>query len=95
MTLPACLLRSPSVLAPSTLAVAVLALVFLAAVVAALLLALAFEHRSELAAIRREQRRNARRIEERLSTDRACVLRDVAQGRREHETDAPASDDFA
>jgi hypothetical protein len=87
VTLPARLLRSPAVFHPSTLAVLILCLAFLAAIVAALLLALGFEARSKLATIQHEQRRNARRVEERFSTDRACVLRDVAQGRKKNETD--------
>ena len=87
VTLPARLLRSPPV--PNhTLAVVALCLVFLATVVAALLLALAFEARSKLGVIQHEQRRNARRVEDRLSSDRACVLRDVAQGAKKvHEDD--------
>jgi type II secretory pathway component PulK len=81
VTLPARLLRFPPVFHSSTLAVLILCLVFLAAVVAALLLALGFEARSRLSAMHHEQRKNARRVEERLSTDRACVLRDVTEGR--------------
>jgi hypothetical protein len=76
---------------PSTIAVIVLCLVFLAAVVAALLLALGFEARSKLGAIQHEQRRNARRVEDRLSSDRACVLRDVADGKKKD----TGSDDLA
>jgi CBS domain containing-hemolysin-like protein len=83
------------VLDPSLPALAILCLVFLAAIVAALLLALGFEHRSKLAAMHHEQRKNARRIEQRLSTDRACVLRDVTQGPKEHDADASKDDDFA
>jgi len=91
VTPPARLLRSPSVLHPSTLAVLILCLAFLAAIVAALLLALGFEHRSKLAAMHREQRKAARRVEERLSSERACVLRDITQGREKISGD----DDFA
>jgi sensor domain CHASE-containing protein len=85
VTLRPTLLRFPPV-PDSTIAVVILCLVFLAAVVAALLLALGFEARSNLDAIKREQRRNARRVEERLSTDRACVLRDVTDGKKKEES---------
>jgi type II secretory pathway component PulK len=85
VTLPAILLRFLPV-SDSTLALVVLCLVFLAAVVAALLLALGFEARSKLAAMHHEQRKAARRVEERLSTDRACVLRDVTDGKKKEES---------
>jgi type II secretory pathway component PulK len=79
----------------SLLALLILCLVFLAVIVAALLLALGFEHRSKLDTMHREQRKNARRAEARLSSDRACVLRDVTQGPKEHDADASKDDDSA
>jgi membrane protein implicated in regulation of membrane protease activity len=76
---------------PSMLALPILLLVFLAAIVAALLLALGFEQRSKLSAMHAEQRRNARRVEERLSEERACMLRDIAKGEKKvHEDDDSA-----
>jgi sensor domain CHASE-containing protein len=70
------------VLDPSFIALLILLLVFLAAIVAVLLLALAFESRSKLSAMHAEQRRNTRRVEERLSSERACMLRDIAKGEK-------------
>lgn len=86
VTLLACLLCFPPVL--TALPLVVLCLVFLAAIVAALLLALAFEARSTLGRIERQQRKDAAEVRRGLRTERACVLRDVTHGDR-RELEAP------
>lgn len=86
MTTLACLLCFPPVL--TALPLVVLCLVFLATVVAALLLALAFEARSALGRIEQQQRKDAAEVRKGLRAERACVLRDVAQGER-RELEAP------
>lgn len=94
MTPLAFLLHFPPVPSPTlALIILCLALVFTVAVV--LLVALGFEHRARLGEIRRDQKRNARRVEERLGQDRACILRDITHGAPKQESEAPTSDDFA
>ena len=80
---------------PSPLALPILVLVLFGVLALLLLLALGFEHRARLAELRQDQRKQARRVEQRLTTDRACVLRDMSHGTEKHELDAPTSDDFA
>ena len=95
MTPPAFLLHFPPVPASPTLALIILCLALVFTVAVVLLVALGFEHRARLAELRRDQKRNARRVEERLGQDRACVLRDVTHGAPKQDLDAPTSDDFA
>ena len=95
MTLRAFLLHFPPVPASPTLALIILCLALVFTVSVVLLVALGFEHRARLGEIQRDQKRNARRVEERLGQDRACVLRDVTHGAPKQESDVPASDDFA
>ena len=93
MTLRSFMLHFPPV--PSPLALPILVLVLFVVLALLLLLALGFEHRARLAELRQDQRKQARRVEQRLTTDRACVLRDMSHGPEKHELDAPTSDDFA
>jgi hypothetical protein len=59
-------------------ALALLTLVFLGTVVLVVVLLLALEQRAKMAELRRD-------VTNGLANERACVLRDVAHGRREHE----------
>lgn len=96
MTTPASVVRSSPVPepAPSTLAFVILCFILLAAIVAALLLALGFENRATLRDIKKGQTKLARDVKRQLTSERACVLRDVTRGSAEQDADAPSSDEF-
>ena len=55
------------------------------------LLLLALEHRASLARVERKQDANAQAVAERLSSDRACVLRDITLDRKKSTDDEISS----
>lgn len=89
MTLPAPVVRSPAVSA--ALALSLLLLAFLGASGLAVLVLLALDHRERLRRIERKQDTNAAAVAAKLASDRACVLRDVAQGQEKHDSDADST----
>ena len=89
MTLPARLLCCTPVTPLTALVLLLLCLLGSAGLGALLLLAL--DHRTSLARVERKQDANAQAVVERLSSDRACVLRDITLDRKKSTDDENSS----